>query len=69
MPEIRLKITKHANDKMLWLGISEEQVKKTIIRGAKFRQTDGYLAAYAYLRVAYKKIGDNTYKIKTVYVE
>ena len=69
MPNIRLKITKHANDKMVWFGISEEQIKKAIQRGSKFKQTEGYLASYSYIRVAYKKIGENTYKIKTVYIE
>jgi len=69
MLEIKLKITKHANDKMLWLGISEEEVKKAIMRGSKFKQTDGYLAIYTYLRIAYKKLNKNVYKIKSVMIE
>ena len=69
MVEIILKITKHANDRMMWLGISEEDVKKAISRGSKFKQTDGYLAIYTYLKVAYKKLDENLYKIKTVMVE
>lgn len=69
MVEIKLKITKHANDKMMWLGISEEDVKKAILRGSKFKQTDGYLAIYTYLKVAYKKSNENVYKIKTVMIE
>ncbi len=66
---ILLKITKHANDKMMWLGINEEQIKNAILHGAHFRQTDGNLAKYTYINVAYKKISENTYLIKTVYVD
>ncbi len=66
---IELKISKHAADKMLWLGITREQVKEAIIKGAKFKQTEGYLSKYRYLNVAYKKIGLNIYKIKTIYVD
>lgn len=67
--EIRLKVSKHASDKMLWLGVTEEQVKKAILQGAKFKQTKGYLVKYTYITVAYKKIGENYYKIKTVFVD
>ncbi len=66
---IKIKITEHANDKMMWLGITEEQIKTAILRGAKFRQTKGYLAKYTYINVAYKKIGENWYLIKTVFVD
>ena len=69
MPEIRLKITKHAYDKMLWLGVTEEQVKDAIMKGSKFKQSAGILAAYKYVRVAYKVIGKWVYKVKTVYLE
>ena len=68
MAEIKLKITKHAHDKMLWLGVTEEQVKEAILRGSQFRQTDGFLARYRYLSVAYKKLEESVYKVKTVYV-
>ena len=63
-----LDITEHAKEKMLIYGITSEQIIKTIKQGAKFQQTDGFLAKYSYLRVAYKKRGD-TYRIKTVYIE
>lgn len=66
---ILLKITKHANDKMMWLGINEEQIKKAILQGAHFKQTDGNLAKYTYINVAYKKLNENKYLIKTVYVD
>ncbi len=49
-------------------GIEEEQIKITIQRGSKTRQTEGYLAIYTYLAVAYKILPDGRYKIKTVMV-
>ncbi len=69
MPDIEVKISRHAADKMLWLGVTKEQVKETIIKGAKFRQTDGFLSKFRYLNVAYKKIGQNLYKVKTIYLD
>jgi len=66
---MRLLITQHARQQMFERGIDEEQIKIAIQRGAKFRQTDGFLAAYTYIRIAYKKIGNDVYKIKTVMVE
>ncbi len=68
MVEIRLKITRHAKEKMVLHGIASEQIKRVILFGAKNKQTDGYLASYTYIRVAYKAIGENYYKIKTVFV-
>ena len=49
-------------------GIDEDQITKAIKMGSKTRQTDGYLAAYTYIKVAYKRKGD-IYRIKTVFVE
>ena len=66
---IEIKLTKHAQDKMIFLGITKDQVKNTILRGSKFKQTDGYLVIHGYLKVAYKIIEKNIYKIKTVYIE
>ena len=63
-----LDITEHAKQKMVIHGISKDQVIKVIKEGAKFEQTEGFLAKYSYIRVAYKKRGDH-YKIKTVYIE
>lgn len=67
--EINLKITQHAKEKMILHGLSLEQIKRAIQQGAKVKQTDGYLASYTYIKVAYKEIGENWYKIKTVFVE
>ena len=63
-----LKLTKHAQDKMILLGIIKEQIRNTIKMGSKFKQTDGYLAVHGYIKVAYKIINKEIYKIKTVYV-
>ena len=61
-----IKLTKHAQDKMILLGITTEQIKNAIIKGSKFKQTDGYLAVYTYLKVAYKIIDKEIYKIKSM---
>lgn len=53
---------------MIDRGIDEEQIKTAIKRGAKTKQTEGYLSVYTYFGVAYKKIGENAYKIKTVII-
>ncbi len=65
--ETRLLLTMHAKIKMAELGINKEQIKMAIRQGATMRQTDGYLASFAGLKVAYKKIGEDLYKIKTVF--
>lgn len=69
MAEIQLVLTKHAKEKMAMLGITKEQVKIAIQQGAKIKQTEGHLASFGYVKVAYKKIGETMYKIKTVFVE
>ena len=68
MAEIIIVLTRHAKEKMVVHGITKEQIKRTIQQGAKMKQTDGYLASYAYVKVAYKEIGKNMYKIKTVFI-
>ncbi len=66
---VEIVITKHAKEKMALHGITNEQVKIAIKHGAKVNQTDGFLASYTYIKVAYKKVAETTYKIKTVFVE
>ena len=65
---MELLITKHARDMMTERGIEEEQIKLAIQRGSKVKQSDGYLAIYTYLTIAYKILEDGRYKIKTVMV-
>lgn len=69
MADIVLVITKHAKQRMVAHGITKEQVKTAILQGAKVVQTEGYLASYTYIKVAYRKIGPNMYKIKTVFID
>lgn len=63
-----LQISRHAKEKMDIEGIDEDQIIRAIKIGSKTRQTDGYLATYTYIQVAYKKRGD-IYRVKTVFVE
>ncbi|MBI2673232.1 hypothetical protein HYX19_03160 [Candidatus Woesearchaeota archaeon] len=53
---------------MIALCINDEDIKKAITQGSKTKQTDSFLACYAYYCVAYKIIGEKIYKIKTVYM-
>ena len=63
-----IQISIHAKHRMDIEGIDVEQIKKTIKMGSTTRQTDGYLATYTYIKVAYKRRG-NVYRIKTVFTE
>lgn len=63
-----LQISQHAKERMDREGIDEEQIKRAIKMGSITKQTDGYLASYTYMRVAYKKRGE-VYRIKTVFVD
>lgn len=63
-----LIITIHARQRMDYYGITEEQIKVALRRGARTPQTDGFVACYSYVRVAYKIRGEK-YIIKTVMVE
>lgn len=64
-----LKITLHAKERMAKNAITMEMAKRAIKEGAHQRQTDGFLASYSYFKIAYKKIGGDVYKIKTVYIK
>jgi len=63
-----LIISQHAQKKMDALGITKNQIRLAIKRGSKYKQTDGLLAIYTYIRVAYKVVG-NKYIIKTVMIQ
>lgn len=53
-----LQISQHAKEKMDIEGIDEGQIKRAIKMGSISRQTDGYLATYTYINIAYKKRGN-----------
>lgn len=62
---MELVLTLHAKEQMVERGISKQQVTDAIKKGSKVVQTDGFLASYSYIKVAYKIRGDN-YIVKTV---
>ncbi len=64
-----LLLTKHAKERMSEKGISVGMIKEAISKGAVVRQTDGYLATYTYLAVAYRIVKQGVYKIKTVMIK
>jgi len=66
---MRILLTHHAQEKMALLGIHEEQLIECIQKGAKTRQTDGWLSSFTYIKVAYKFKPDGTCKVKTVFIE
>jgi len=65
---MRLIFTINARERMDYHGISGEQIRVVIQLGAKMPQTDGFVAVYTYIRVAYKIKGDK-YIIKTVMIQ
>ncbi|MEK6869173.1 MAG: DUF4258 domain-containing protein [Nanoarchaeota archaeon] len=65
---MKLIITIHARQQMFDRGIDEEQIKTSIKRGSKIKQTDGFKSVYSYIGVCYKIRGEK-YIIKTVTIE
>ena len=61
-------LTIHANERMDKCGITFDQVVTAIQRGAKTKQTDGFLVVYTYIRVAYAIRGEKCI-IKTVMIQ
>ncbi|MFA4887893.1 MAG: hypothetical protein WC595_06805 [Candidatus Nanoarchaeia archaeon] len=66
---MRIILTLHARIKMKVCGIGDEDIENAIRYGSKTKQTQGFLTCYTYYCVAYKIIGENTYKIKTIYLQ
>lgn len=64
---MKLIITRHAQDQMEARGIDRFQVQMVIERGSKIPQTDGLVAQYTYIKVAYKMVGGK-YIVKTVMI-
>ena len=63
-----IQISRHTKEKMDIEGIEEDQIRRAIKMGSISRQTNGYLATYTYIKVAYKRRG-NVYRIKTVFTD
>ncbi|MBI4919436.1 DUF4258 domain-containing protein [archaeon] len=66
--DIEIILTEHAKERMAAKGITKEQIKNAINHGAKQKQTDGFLASYTYIEVAYKLRGKK-HIIKTVKIK
>ena len=64
---VRIIYSKHANDKRMLYALTKEQVEMAVKRGATAKQTDGCLASYKEIRIAYKKLGKDVYYLKTIY--
>jgi hypothetical protein len=62
-----LVITYHAKEQMVARGVTKQQVIDCISFGSKTRQTDGLLASFGYIQVAYKVTGERVI-IKTVMI-
>lgn len=65
---MKLIITLHAQERMDYYGLTEDQIITAMQRGAKMPQTDGFVAQYTYIRVAYK-IRGGFHIIKTVMLD
>ncbi len=65
--DIRIILTRHADDRRKIEGITIEHIKECIKRGSKYKQTDGLKSVYGYINVAYKIRGDK-HIIKSVFV-
>ncbi len=57
--------TEHAREQMMTRGVEPHEAIRVIEQGSKTRQTDGLLASYGYIQVAYKVRGTVTF-VKTV---
>lgn len=64
MAEIKISYTKHAQKRKTQKGIHDNEVKRTIQRGAKiFQKRGSILASFSDLKVVYVKKGDIYYII------
>ncbi len=58
------KYSRHARERMIVRGITQQEIEKAISRGSKeFQKPDKILSHYRYFTVVYKKIGENYYII------
>ena len=64
---MKVILSKHAMEQARERGITIEQIKKTVQRGAKHLQGKKIISDYTYIKVVYKKI-EEEYFIITVMV-
>ena len=60
---LTIRYGKHARLRMVERGVSEMEVRKAIVKGAKRNQNDKFIALYSYFEVVYKKINSEIYVI------
>lgn len=60
---MKVTLSKHAIEQARERGISIEQIKKSIQRGAKHLQGKKIITDYTYIRVIYKKLKDEYFVI------
>lgn len=58
-----IRYSKHARLRMVERGISPEEVRNAVDKGAKRIQGEKIVSTYSYLEVVYKKVGDVVYVI------
>jgi len=61
--EIRIVLSKHALEQARERGISVNEIKKTIQRGAKHLQDNKIVVDFMHVRVVYKKKGEEHFII------
>ena len=64
---MKLVLSKHAKEQARERGISIEQIKKCIQRGAKHLQGKKIVSDYTYMKIVYKILGEE-YFIITVMI-
>jgi len=60
---MRLLISKHALEQARERGVSINEIKETIEKGAKFPQNGKTIAIYRHLKVIFKKINETVFVI------
>lgn len=60
---LKIRYGKHARLRMIERGVSEIEVRKAIIKGAKRNQDGKIIASYSYFEVVYKKVNSEIYVI------
>ena len=64
MLQLIIKLSKHAEEKMIERGISMNEIENAIRKGSKFMQKpDKIVTEYTYFSVIYKKVGEIYYII------
>ena len=60
---MKVTLSKHAMEQARERGITIEQIKKTIQRGAKHLQGEKIVSDYTYIKIVYKKLKDENFII------